>query len=88
MIVLLVLIGDILIRAIAVFSERGLDFLSSPLDARPDRAGIWKSKVFPGLWINGPALIDRKTVPLGETLQHGVASPEHAAFVRKLQSRR
>lgn len=38
--VLLVLIGDIVVRAIAVFSERGLDFLSSPLDARPERAGI------------------------------------------------
>jgi phosphate transport system permease protein len=38
--VLLVLIGDILLRAIPVFAERGLDFLSTPLDARPDRAGI------------------------------------------------
>jgi phosphate transport system permease protein len=38
--VLLVLIGDIVVRAIAVFTDRGLDFLSSPLDARPERAGI------------------------------------------------
>jgi hypothetical protein len=54
---------------------------------RPDRAGIWRSKVFPGLWINGPALIQRKTPPLIATVQQGLASPEHAAFVRKLQAR-
>src|SRR5262245_59288534 len=26
---------------------------------RPDRAGVWKSRVFPGLWLDGPAFIAR-----------------------------
>lgn len=38
--VLVVLIGDILIRALPVFTERAADFLTSPLSSRPARAGI------------------------------------------------
>ncbi|MDQ3149488.1 MAG: phosphate ABC transporter permease PstA [Chloroflexota bacterium] len=38
--VLVVLIGDILIRAIPVMTERPADFLTSPLSSRPARAGI------------------------------------------------
>jgi phosphate transport system permease protein len=38
--VLVVLIGDILVRSIPVFAERPLDFLTSPLSSRPARAGI------------------------------------------------
>jgi hypothetical protein len=54
---------------------------------KPDREGIWKSRVFPGLWLDGPALLARDTVRLVATLQKGLATPEHAAFVRKLQER-
>ena len=52
---------------------------------KPDRAGLWKSKVFPGLWIDGPALLARDSAKLIATLQQGLASPEHAAFVERLQ---
>jgi phosphate transport system permease protein len=38
--VLVVLIGDILVRSLPVFTERPLDFLTSPLSSRPARAGI------------------------------------------------
>ena len=38
--VLVVLIGDILIRALPVFLDRPLDFLGSALSSRPARAGI------------------------------------------------
>ncbi len=38
--VLVVLIGDIVIRAIPVMTERPADFLTSPLSSRPARAGI------------------------------------------------
>ncbi|HEY8170838.1 MAG TPA: phosphate ABC transporter permease PstA [Candidatus Limnocylindria bacterium] len=38
--VLLILIADIVVRAIGVFTDRGTDFLGSALDARPDQAGI------------------------------------------------
>jgi phosphate transport system permease protein len=38
--VLLVLIGDIFVRALPVLLDRPLDFLTSPLSARPENAGI------------------------------------------------
>lgn len=38
--VLLVLLADIVLRAIPVLVERPVDFLTSPVSARPDRAGI------------------------------------------------
>jgi phosphate transport system permease protein len=38
--VLVVLVGDILIRSLPVFAERPIDFLTSPLSSRPARAGI------------------------------------------------
>jgi phosphate transport system permease protein len=38
--VLIVLIGDILLRALPVFADRPVDFLTSPLSSRPARAGI------------------------------------------------
>ena len=37
---LVVLVADILIRALPVFTERPGDFLTSPLSSRPARAGI------------------------------------------------
>ena len=38
--VLVVLVGDILLRSLPVFAERPIDFLTSPLSSRPARAGI------------------------------------------------
>jgi phosphate transport system permease protein len=38
--VLVVLVADILIRALPVLTERPMDFLTSPLSSRPARAGI------------------------------------------------
>jgi phosphate transport system permease protein len=38
--VLVVLVGDILIRSFPVFTERPIEFLTSPLSSRPARAGI------------------------------------------------
>jgi hypothetical protein len=55
---------------------------------KPDRKGIWKSQVFPGLWIDGPALIALDSAKLVTTLQQGLATPAHATFVRRLQKQR
>jgi Uma2 family endonuclease len=57
-----------------------------PLKA--NRQGVWKSRVFPGLWLDGPALIARDSTRLIATAQKGIATPEHAAFVRRLESAR
>ena len=31
---------------------------------KPDRKGIWKSRIFPGLWLDGPALLARDSARL------------------------
>jgi hypothetical protein len=53
---------------------------------RPDKQGLWKSRVFPGLWLDGPALIARDPARLIAAVQRGLASPEHAAFVQRLRA--
>jgi Uma2 family endonuclease len=52
----------------------------------PNRQGIWKSRVFPGLWLDGRALLARDSARLVEVVQKGLASREHAAFVKRLQA--
>jgi Uma2 family endonuclease len=55
---------------------------------KPDRNGLWKSRIFPGLWLDGPALLARDSSRLIAAVQQGLATPEHAAFVRRLEARR
>ena len=40
LIVLLVLLADVMSKALPVYADRGLDFLTSPLSSNPDKAGI------------------------------------------------
>jgi Uma2 family endonuclease len=47
--------------------------------------GLYKSKVFPGLWLDPKAMIAGKLAKVIETVQKGIASPEHGRFVKKLQ---
>ena len=51
-----------------------------------DQAGIIRSPVFPGLWLAVPALLARDLAAVLATLQAGLASPEHAAFVERLRA--
>ena len=51
---------------------------------KANRQGTWKSRVFPGLWIAGPALLARDSAKLIATVNQGIASPDHAAFVSLL----
>jgi Uma2 family endonuclease len=46
--------------------------------------GVYRSAVFPGLWLNGPALLAGDLGQVLVTLQQGLDSPEHAAFVEQL----
>jgi Uma2 family endonuclease len=50
----------------------------------PDDAGVLRSEVFPGLWLDVPALIADNLANLLTTLQQGLASNEHATFVAQL----
>jgi len=51
-----------------------------------DADGIWRSTVFPGLWLNVRALLDRDGKSLLDTLQRGIDSEVHRDFVARLQS--
>ena len=52
---------------------------------QPHADGTLRSEVFPGLWLDVPALLAGDLAKVLATLQQGIASPEHAAFVAKLQ---
>lgn len=49
-----------------------------------DAQGVFRSRVFPGLWIDGPALLALDSARLRAVLEQGLASAEHAAFVQRL----
>lgn len=53
----------------------------------PDAAGVVRSTIFPGLWLDVPAMIGGNLTQWSAVLQEGLASPEHAAFVEKLRKR-
>jgi Uma2 family endonuclease len=53
---------------------------------KANREGVFRSRIFPGLWLNGPALLARDTPTVMATLQRGLSSTEHARFVRRLQT--
>jgi Uma2 family endonuclease len=51
----------------------------------PDDAGVLRSRFFAGLWLNVPAIVAGDLAAVLGTLQQGLATPEHAAFVARLQ---
>ncbi|MBP7961692.1 MAG: Uma2 family endonuclease [Caldilineaceae bacterium] len=71
--------------------EGQIDWLSlhqgryEPLPA--DEAGVVRSLVFPGLWLDVPALLAGELAQVLATLQAGLASPQHAAFVQAVQAK-
>ena len=50
----------------------------------PDASGIFKSEVFSGLWLDPEALLRGDLATVLESLQKGLATPEHAALVKRL----
>jgi hypothetical protein len=51
-----------------------------------DPSGIYRSEVFPGLWLDAGALARGDMATVLQVLQQGAASPEHAVFVAKMQA--
>ena len=49
-----------------------------------DSDGLFRSRVFPGLWLHPEALWNGDFAELAATVQKGIATAEHAAFVTKL----
>ncbi|HEX3147040.1 MAG TPA: Uma2 family endonuclease [Gemmataceae bacterium] len=54
----------------------------------PDAAGIVRSDVFPGLWLDRTAALRHDAKALLATVQLGLQSPEHTRFVAELEARR
>jgi hypothetical protein len=52
----------------------------------PSSAGIYQSEVFPVLWLDAAAIVGGDMATVLQVLQQGIASPEHAAFVARLQA--
>lgn len=65
------------------FVLRGSEYVRQ----QPDNSGLLRSEVFPGLWLDAVALLRRDLTAVFEKLQKGLASPEHAEFVSRLQKR-
>jgi hypothetical protein len=57
-------------------------------DLPPDPDGIFRSEVYPGLWLDPPALFGDDLDRLASVVDLGVATPEHAAFVARLREAR
>jgi Uma2 family endonuclease len=55
-------------------------------DRLPSTAsGHYHSEVLPGLWLDPTALMAGNMPAVAEVVQQGVATPQHAAFVARLQ---
>jgi len=57
-------------------------------EVSPGADGIFRSHIFPGLWLHANALLQLDGVTVMEVLRQGLATPEHAAFVQQLRERR
>ncbi len=69
-------------REIDWFILRGKRYVRLSLD----KSGLYRSKAFPGLWLDPAALIRGDMAAVQAALQRGLASPEHAAFVARLKA--
>lgn len=66
------------------FHRKGSNFI----EVAADEDGLFRSKSFAGLWLDPRGLFSPTTRPLTIAVKKGLASPEHAAFVAALKSRR
>jgi Uma2 family endonuclease len=59
----------------------------SQYDPLPLTAGVYRSEVFPGLWLDPAAMVRLDLAAVLAMLQQGLAGAEHAAFVAGLQQK-
>ena len=73
----------VLDRKVDWFILRGSEYVDLP----PDEDGIFRSESLPGLWIDSAAVLIGDFERVYSVVERGLASPEHAAFVARLQKR-
>ncbi len=66
------------------FIRRGDRFEEWP----PGPDGVYRSEIFPGLWLDPAALYSEDLDRLIEVLDQGLATPAHAAFLARLEEAR
>ncbi|RIK78815.1 MAG: Uma2 family endonuclease [Planctomycetota bacterium] len=49
-----------------------------------DEKGRFRSKAFPGLWLDAPAMLSRNLAKVFAAVDEGTSTPEHAAFAKRL----
>jgi Uma2 family endonuclease len=54
----------------------------------PDPDGVYRSRAFPGLWLDPAAFWANDDPALLRALEAGLNSPEHTAFIARLRERR
>lgn len=52
---------------------------------QPGDVGVLKSTMFPGLWLDAPAMLRGDLPAVFAAVDRGVATPEHEAFVERLR---
>jgi Uma2 family endonuclease len=57
-------------------------------EIKPNRRGVSRSHVFPGLWVDMDAVLGLDADKVRAALERGLASNPHAAFVKRLQKER
>ncbi len=57
------------------------------IEAEPDGQGVLRSRVFPGLWLEVPALLAGDANKAASILEMGLESAEHKKFLKKLAQR-
>jgi hypothetical protein len=70
--------------------EQAIDWFylrNGQFELLPKAGDIYRSQVFPGLWLDPAALINDDPTAVLDVLNRGLASPVHAAFVATLQAR-
>jgi Uma2 family endonuclease len=58
------------------------------VELAPSSDGLYRSEVFPGLWLDPDALFTGDIRKLQSVVDEGCATPEHAAFVSQLAEAR
>lgn len=73
---------------VAVPKKRLMCFdLQAEREIGPDADGVFRSRVFPGLWIDAAAALAADVRRMTAVLQQGLATSEHAEFVKRMKEK-
>lgn len=62
--------------------------LRNERELEPDDDGVYRVRVFPGLWIDGEAVLAKDHARMMAVLEQGLSTPEHEEFIRRLATNR